>query len=481
MLNVLIGDGRTRTAEMDASVFRSAFCDQDGIVAHIGLECAPITTTLNRFGIENGQIVVQGRQIEVTGDNFVLLPTVTSIRPYYTIIYLTIDMGATTTTIVDGKEVLLQGTATLGHMESLTDYPSFFEGDDLSTNPKGRRSLVLYKFEHTNHGMAGVTRVAGLLDPNIYKSVFPLAKYAQTANLANDAKRANNCTNVIPSVGGNATNPEGRLPDSNVGERSVAFGFECVASEEFSTAVGTDAYATGGRSTAYGGGSSALKNDATAIGVVAQATGQGSTAVGTVARALHDNSMALGAGATTTQANEVVIGNEQTEYITSTASWSQTSDERDKTDIQWIRKPLDFIKRVRPVQYVLNPRERYAKKGADQDRLRAQYGFCEYDHKEHDNATKKNERKQVGVLAQQVVEALKQTYGSADVADIVHDNQAKMRARGINPPVESQLTVNYDGFIPFLIGAIQEQQKQIIDLRDEINELHDTLYEPREE
>lgn len=481
MLNVLIGDGRTRTAEMDASVFRSAFGDQDGIVAHIGLECAPITTTLNRFGIENGQIVVQGRQIEVTGDNFVLLPTATNIRPYYTIIYLNINMGATTTTTVDGKEVLLQGTATLGHMESLTGYPDIVAGDDLSVNPKGTRNIILYKFENTNYGIGNVTRVTDLLDPNIYNIVIPRARNADTADLANDAKKANNCTNVIPSVGGNATNPEGRLAGSDIGENSVAFGFECVASGELSTAIGTDARATGRESTAYGGGSSARKNNATAIGAAAQAEGQGSTAVGTVARALHDNSMALGAGATTTQANEVVIGNEQTEYITSTGAWSQTSDERDKTDIQWIRKPLDFIKRVQPVQYVLNPRERYAKKGADQDKLRAQYGFCEYDHKEHGNATKKNERKQVGVLAQQVVEALKQTYGSADVADIVHDNQAKMRARGINPPVESQLTVNYDGFIPFLIGAIQEQQKQIIDLRDEINELHDTLYEPREE
>ena len=62
-------------------------------------------------------------------------------------------------------------------------------------------------------------------------------------------------------------------------------------------------------------------------------------------------------------------------------------------------------------------------------------------------------------------QTIKYIFGSDNYANIVNDDYYDLRADGNEPPVENHLTVTYERMIPFLIGAIREQQKQITDLQ----------------
>ena len=96
------------------------------------------------------------------------------------------------------------------------------------------------------------------------------------------------------------------------------------------------------------------------------------------------------------------------------------------------------------------------------------YGMCEYDREAHARGDKKGERKRIGVKAQQIQQLLSDIFGSDNYANIVNDDHYDLRADGNEPPVENHLTVTYERIIPFLIGAIREQQKQIDELRASI-------------
>lgn len=220
-------------------------------------------------------------------------------------------------------------------------------------------------------------------------------------------------------------------------------------------------------------------NNCTAIGRDSQVTaGQGSTS--------YTNSMALGYGATISMAsNTIQMGNSSISSFKCKVSVSTTSDERDKTDITVIDngKALQFITQIDPIQYVDNDRNKYllrektideetGEEEYDEDgennQVYMRYGMCEYDREAHARGDKKGERKRIGVKAQQIQELLLDIFGSDNYANIVNDDHYDLRAEGNEPPVENHLTVTYERMIPFLIGAIREQQKQIDELRASI-------------
>lgn len=198
------------------------------------------------------------------------------------------------------------------------------------------------------------------------------------------------------------------------------------------------------------------------------------------------NNTALGYGALIVDSSDTIqMGNSDISSFKCKVGVSTTSDERDKTDITVIddEKALRFITQIDPIQYVDNDRNKYLlrEKKIDEDTGEEvydengannhdymRYGMCEYDREAHARGDKKGERKRIGVKAQQVQQLLWDIFGSDNYANIVNDDYYDLRAAGNEPPVENHLTVTYERMIPFLIGAIKEQQKQIVSLTERV-------------
>ena len=92
------------------------------------------------------------------------------------------------------------------------------------------------------------------------------------------------------------------------------------------------------------------------------------------------------------------------------------------------------------------------------------YGLCHYDTEKYLLGTKKGTRRRIGLIAQDVQEALKEVYGTDNYADIVNDNFYDLVKKPDD--VENQLTIAYQNIIPFLIGAIKELQTEIDQLKN---------------
>ena len=104
---------------------------------------------------------------------------------------------------------------------------------------------------------------------------------------------------------------------------------------------------------------------------------------------------------------------------------------------------------------------------SDEDReKRDKYGLCAYDMESWTAGTKKGSRIRVGVSAQEVQQALEEVYGDSSYGNLVNDNLYDFDPDEIPDDVESQLAVNYDGFIPFIIKAIQEIDARVTALEE---------------
>ena len=146
----------------------------------------------------------------------------------------------------------------------------------------------------------------------------------------------------------------------------------------YNTAVGTNAMlnnTTGYQNTAVG--TSAMQNNTTGINntAVGQAamylntTGASNTAVGTGAMYLNttgQNNVCLGlnSGADalvniTTQSNYVVLGNNSTATLYCKTSTINTSDARDKTNVESIAVGLDYVRKLKPVTFNFDDRGWY--------------------------------------------------------------------------------------------------------------------------
>jgi flagellar biosynthesis chaperone FliJ len=67
------------------------------------------------------------------------------------------------------------------------------------------------------------------------------------------------------------------------------------------------------------------------------------------------------------------------------------------------------------------------------------------------------------------VKTLEEVYGSANYADIISDNLHDYAQKNEIPEgVESQLSANYQAFIPFLIDAVKELAAQNEELKARI-------------
>lgn len=140
------------------------------------------------------------------------------------------------------------------------------------------------------------------------------------------------------------------------------------------------------------------------------------------------------------------------------SSWTSASDIRDKTDIQNIDHALDFIKKLKPITYVMNDRERYLIKDEQDNPILDENGKQQYDVEAHKRGDKKKHRRFAGLSAQDTYQAMLDCYdNNSNYAQIVDNNKFD------HPDDEyiEQYSMSYERLVPFLIKAIQEQQAQI--------------------
>ena len=186
---------------------------------------------------------------------------------------------------------------------------------------------------------------------------------------------------------------------------SVAIGRSCVTSGGFSIALGYGATSSGFESAAFGPESSASANYSTAIGF----------------------------GATVSAANEIQLGNSaSTTYVYGTVQ--NRSDKRDKADIRDTVLGLEFINKLRPVDFKWDFREDYKNSLPD--------------------GSKKRTRFHHGLIAQDLQKVIEETdidFGGFQDHTIIGGSDV--------------LSIGYDELIAPLIKAVQELSAEFNEYR----------------
>ena len=257
------------------------------------------------------------------------------------------------------------------------------------------------------------------------------------------------------------------------GTDNIRIGLNATLGEQATNAiaVGFNAKANSTSCIAVGRNAKAILTHSVAVGVNALADGASSTAVGYNAKANGASSTALGHNAQVTTANTMRLGGINLAALESQVALSVTADARDKTDITPIETGLEFLTKLTPIQYVDNDRHKYLPEreemSEDAQAAMDKYGLptC-YDHDAYQEGTKKGERKRVGLSAQEIQQALVDTYGSVEFANIVNDNFFDLEEQPTE--AESQLSVAYQNLIPFLIKAVQELHTRIETLEEKV-------------
>lgn len=253
---------------------------------------------------------------------------------------------------------------------------------------------------------------------------------------------------------------------------SVAIGNNANVQGNYAIAIGSGARTFTGNSISIGHNASGCYAGSVALGKEAGANGAYAVAIGCYATSGGFKSTALGAEANTNTNDTSVmqLGSTTLAALRCAVYLSVQSDIRDKIDITPISDgAIELLEKITPISYFRNPRTAYI----DMENLsetdaenRRKFGLCEYDRESHAAGEKKGSRRRVGVSAQAVQEALEEVYGSSSYANIVNDNLYDVDPAEIPDGVENQLTVNYEGFIPFLIKAIQELSTRVKELEE---------------
>ena len=257
-----------------------------------------------------------------------------------------------------------------------------------------------------------------------------------------EALMTNSTANANTAVGARALK-------AATGSNNVAVGYEtlksCTSGYE-NTGCGTEALefnTIGYRNVAFGIGSLYANTEGyqnTAIGSGALpvlTTGDDNTAIGDGAAltlTTGNNNIYIGRYAVNTSSgvnNEVVIGNaSNNSYKMYTSSWTNACDSKLKHSIKAIPIGLDFIKKLRPVEFVYN------------------------------NAA--NGEKSLGFIAQ-------------EVQKVVADMNLEKSVDLVTPLSNEYLGLKTTELIAVLTKAIQEQQAMIENQQKEINELKKIL------
>ncbi|UNY49008.1 hypothetical protein sp82g_71 [Bacillus phage SP82G] len=249
--------------------------------------------------------------------------------------------------------------------------------------------------------------------------------------------------------------------DPKHGNYNTAVGSEALfrGNSDHNTAVGRSAAwntKNGARNVAIG--SEALYyNEANVTYDDKTTAGAGNTAVGTAAMkymqdgsqaTLVNNSSAIGYGARVSGDNQVQLGGSGTTTYSYGAVQSR-SDQRDKTDIKDTELGLDFLLKVRPVDFRWDYRDDYQEIDEEGNLIT---------HEK--DGSRSGNRFHHGVIAQEIQEVIQKT----------GKDFGGLQDHKINGGTDV-LSIGYEEFIAPIIKSIHELHKMVSDLSDRISEL----------
>ena len=271
------------------------------------------------------------------------------------------------------------------------------------------------------------------------------------------------------TTGGNTAVGAQALSKNTTGGSNTAVGYHALLSNTTggsSTAVGYGAlrYNTTGNSN-VATGKNALENNTTgkcnvATGLAAlqnNTTGEYNTAIGYMA--LYNNTAysyctGLGYNAQVTGDHQVQLGGTG-ETVYATKAVVTRSDERDKIDITDSDLGLNFILKLKPRRYKMNPREAYFQTTENTEMIAE--NIATIDYTAPNDGSKARKRPHYGLVAQEV----KQVMNELDI-DFAGYLDSKVDGG------EDVLSLGYTEFIAPMIKAIQQQQEMIEALKKEI-------------
>ena len=179
---------------------------------------------------------------------------------------------------------------------------------------------------------------------------------------------------------------------------SIAIGSGAIASSNRSVAIGINATTGGDNSVAIGANSCAGAANSVAIGYGAKTSECCSIAIGYKAKTLYSNHISIGSGFTNYYAaGAITMGNtNHNTYNCVYVAWSYCSDRNEKTNIQTLpyNFGLPFIKKLRPVKFNWDIREKYVEK-------------CGFEFGQKDG-TLAQERENYGLIAQELEQVLQE-------------------------------------------------------------------------
>lgn len=249
--------------------------------------------------------------------------------------------------------------------------------------------------------------------------------------------------------------------DPKHGNYNTAVGSEALfrGNSDHNTAVGRSAAwntKNGARNVAIG--SEALYyNEANVTYDDKTTAGAGNTAVGTAAMkymqdgsqaTLVNNSSAIGYGARVSGDNQVQLGGSGTTTYSYGAVQSR-SDQRDKTDIKDTELGLDFLLKVRPVDFRWDYRDDYQEIDEEGNLIT---------HEK--DGSRSGNRFHHGVIAQEIQEVIQKT----------GKDFGGLQDHKINGGTDV-LSIGYEEFIAPIIKSIHELHKMVSDLSDRVSEL----------
>ncbi|PHR12800.1 MAG: hypothetical protein COA40_07970 [Aequorivita sp.] len=220
---------------------------------------------------------------------------------------------------------------------------------------------------------------------------------------------------------------------------TVAIGKSSQTQGNYAISIGESAYTNQENAIAIGKSSQAQGNSSISFGANAYSSGNNSIAIGKQAQAQADNAIAIGNNIYNGTANKIRLGNSSISVIEGQVAFSYPSDARFKYNVTEKIPGLDFINRLRPVQYNFD---------------RAKYS----QYTKQPDIAKNTNRMESGFLAQDVEKVARELNYDFD---------------GLHTPQNDSdtYTLSYSTFVVPLVKAVQEQQSQIQQQQAEIDEL----------
>lgn len=187
------------------------------------------------------------------------------------------------------------------------------------------------------------------------------------------------------------------------------------------------------------------------------------------------NIIGIGSNTQVTGANQAQIGNSNVTVYCYGAVQNR-SDERDKTDIQDTNLGLNFLMKLRPREYRWDYREDYI----NREEMEKELKILEETKIEEEEKTKKREEILKKYSLENVIKDGKQKGWRLHQGFIAQEVFETMRELGVDfggyqdhsiNGGKDVLSLGYEEFIPILVKGLQEQQKEIEELKSRIEKL----------